>query len=435
MEDLSLSFAALASLLVLLLLRVPVGVALGGVSFLGIWITLGPRSAWGILTAVPYDFIAHWTLSSVPMFLLMGYICFHSQLTDGLFRIARTWLSWMPGGVAVASVGAAAGFSAVTGSSVACAAAMGRIAVPEMLNSNYDKGLAAGTVAAAGTIGSMIPPSILLLLYGIYAELPISKLFIAGLLPGLLTALLYSAMIVIRVKISPQLAPPTATTITWADRIGAFRGSWPVVALIIGVFGGLFSGVFTPTEAGALGAFMSFIIGFAQRTLTLDKIKLAVKETLVSTAAIFVIAIGANLLTRFLALSGFTDFISEIVVSHDMSQFVLIVGTMGVLFFLGCFLDPIGIMLLTLPVFLPAVTDIGVDLIWFGILMTKLLEIGLITPPVGLNVFVIKGIVGDRMTTETIFKGILWFLVADIVCVGLLIWFPSISLYLPSLIN
>jgi C4-dicarboxylate transporter, DctM subunit len=433
-DDLTLSAVALASLVGLLLLRVPVGVALGGVSFIGIWIMVGSKSAWGILTAVPYDFIASWTLSSVPMFLLMGYICFHSQLTDGLFRIARAWLSWLPGGVAVASVGAAAGFSAVTGSSVACAAAMGRIAVPEMLNSNYDKGLAAGTVAAAGTIGSMIPPSILLLLYGIYAELPISQLFIAGLLPGLLTAFLYSAMIVARVKITPSLAPPDTVDVTWSDRWSAFGHAWPVLALIIGVFGGLFAGVFTPTEAGAVGALLSFIIGFAQRTLTLDKIVLAVRETITTTAAIFVIAIGAVLLTKFLALSGFTDFIADIVVEGQASQLMLIMGTMCVLFFLGCFLDPIGIMLLTLPIFLPAMERLHIDLIWYGVLMTKLLEIGLITPPVGLNVFVIKGIVGDLMSTETIFKGILWFLVADIFCVVLLIAFPEITLFLPRLL-
>ena len=267
----------------------------------------------------------------------------------------------------------------------------------------------------------MIPPSILLLLYGIYAELPISKLFIAGLLPGILTAVLYSLMIVIRVRLYPELAPPEPVAVTWHDRWQAISGAWPVVALIIGVFGGLFAGMFTPTEAGATGALMSFIIGFAQRTLTLEKICLAVKETINTTAAIFVIAIGAILLTRFLALSGFTDFIADIVVEGQASQLMLIIGTMCVLFFLGCFLDPIGIMLLTLPVFLPAMVKLHIDLIWYGVLMTKLLEIGLITPPVGLNVFVIKGIVGNLMSTETIFKGILWFLVADIICVILLI--------------
>jgi tripartite ATP-independent transporter DctM subunit len=435
MDDLTLSGVVLAALVALLLLRVPVGVALGGVSLLGLWKIVGAKSAWGLLAAVPYDFVASWNLSSVPMFLLMGYVCYHSRLTDGLFRIARVWLSWMPGGLAVASVGAAAGFSAVTGSSVACAAAMGRIAVPEMLRANYEKGLSAGTVAAAGTIGSMIPPSILLLIYGIYAELPVSQLFIAGLLPGLLTAVLYAVMIVVRVMLKPELAPASAQEVTWGDRFDALLSAWPVLVLIIGVFGGLFTGVFTPTEAGATGALMAFLIGFAQRTLTIDKIREAIVETLVTTAAIFVIAIGAILLTKFLALSGFTDFISDLVVARHTGQIELLIGSMCVLFFLGCFLDPIGIMLLTLPVFLPAMDKIGVDLIWYGVLMTKLLEIGLITPPVGLNVFVIKGIVGNLMTTEAIFKGILWFLAADIICVALLIAFPAITLYLPQLIK
>ncbi|MCA8928228.1 MAG: TRAP transporter large permease [Alphaproteobacteria bacterium] len=435
MSDLSICGLGLVALLVLLLLRTPVGVALGTVSFVGIWIIVGLRSAWGVLVAIPYDFVAHWTLSSVPMFLLMGFVCYHADLTRGLFRLARAWLSWVPGSLAVASVGAAAGFSAVTGSSVACAAAMGRIAVPEMVKAKYDKGLAAGTVAAAGTIGSMIPPSIILLLYGIFAEQPISKLFIAGLMPGLLTAAAYSLMIMARVKITPSLAPRITEGIDWKERIDSIWDTWPVILLVIGVFGGLFGGLFTPTEAGAMGAFFSFIIGFAKRSLNLEKIWHACMETLTSTAAIFVIAIGANLLTRFLALGGFTDFFSTFVVENEIGPVTMIVGTMAVLFVLGCFLDPIGIMLLTLPVFLPVVDDLRIDLIWYGVLMTKLLEIALITPPVGLNVFVIKGIVGDLMRTETIFKGILWFLVADIVVVALMIGFPGITLWLPGFLD
>ncbi len=435
MDSLAICGLGLVALLGLLLLRVPVGVALGVVSLVGIWQIVGIRSAWGILVAIPYDFVARWTLSSVPMFLLMGFICYQADLTRGLFRLARAWLSWMPGSLAVASVGAAAGFSAVTGSSIACAAAMGRIAVPEMIKAKYDKGLAAGTVAAAGTIGSMIPPSIILLLYGIFAELPISQLFIAGVLPGLLTALAYALMIVARVKITPSLAPKVEVKIDWNERIASVADTWPVILLIIGVFGGLFGGVFTPTEAGAMGAFFSFIIGFAKRTLNLEKIWHACMETLTSTAAIFVIAIGANLLTRFLALGGFTDFISTFVVENEIGPITMIIGTMGVLFVLGCFLDPIGIMLLTLPIFLPVVGKLGNDLIWYGVLMTKLLEIGLITPPVGLNVFVIKGIVCDLMRTETIFKVFMWFLVSDIIVVGLMIAFPGITLWLPSFLQ
>jgi C4-dicarboxylate transporter, DctM subunit len=435
MDDLTICGLGLVALMALLLLRTPVGVALGVVSFVGIWIIVGLRSAWGILVAIPYDFVAHWTLSSVPMFLLMGFICYHADLTRGLFRLARAWLSWVPGSLAVASVGAAAGFSAVTGSSVACAAAMGRIAVPEMMKAKYDPGLAAGTVAAAGTIGSMIPPSILLLLYGIFAELPISHLFIAGLLPGLLTAVAYGLMIIGRVKVTPSLAPSAHEEVDWKERVSAIWDTWPVILLIIGVFGGLFGGVFTPTEAGAMGAFFAFIIGFAKQSLNISKIWHACMETLTSTAAIFVIAIGANLLTRFLALGGFTDFFATFIVENDIGPVMMIIGTMLVLFVLGCFLDPIGIMLLTLPVFLPVVDGMGINLIWFGVLMTKLLEVALITPPVGLNVFVIKGIVGDLMRTETIFKGVLWFLVADVFVIALMIGFPSITLWLPSFLD
>src|SRR5690606_16504003 len=217
MSDLGLSFAGLGAIVLLLILRVPVGVTLSVVSLVGIYMIVGSGTMWGILSTVPYDFVAHWSLSSIPMFLLMGYICFHANLTEGLFRLARAWLSWLPGGLAVASVGAAAGFSAVTGSSLACAPAMGRIAVPQMLRSGYDKGLAAGTVAAAGTIGSMIPPSILLLIYGIFAEVPISALFIAGIIPGALTALNYSLMIVLRVIANPSMAPRTADEAIWSE--------------------------------------------------------------------------------------------------------------------------------------------------------------------------------------------------------------------------
>ena len=304
-----------------------------------------------------------------------------------------------------------------------------------MLKNGYDKGLAAGTVAAAGTIGSMIPPSILLLLYGIFAEVPISALFIAGIIPGALTALNYCLMIVGRVVVTPSLAPRVVDDAIWSERIGAIKETWPVIALVIGVFGGMFAGIFSPVEAGAVGAGLSCIIALLRRSLDWNGFKAAVTETMTSTAAIFVIAIGANLLTRFLALAGFTDWMSETVLGGEMDQLTLMLGMMLIFLFLGMFLDPIGIMLLTLPIFLPIVEGAGISLILFGILMTKYLEVGLITPPVGLNVFVIKGIVGDQMRTETIFKGVLWFIVADFVTIALLLAFPQLALYLPSLLN
>ena len=434
MSDLQIGGVGLAALIVLLLARVPVGVALGGVSLTGIYVLLGLKPTLGIVTAVPYELVAHWSLTSVPMFLLMGYVCYHANLTEGLFRLARYWLSALPGGLAIASVGGAAGFSAVTGSSVACAAAMGRIAVPEMLKSGYDKGLAAGSVAAAGTIGSLIPPSILLLIFGIFAEVPIGKLFVAGFLPGILTAIMFALMIYVRVRVSPSLAPTVRDEVSWGDRFAALYDTWPVILLVIGVFGGLFGGIFTPTEAGAMGASLSIVIALLKRELTWHKLREATAEAMQSTAAIFIIAIGANMLTRFLAFAGVSDFLSDLVLNEGISELALIIGISAVYLVLGMFLDPLGIMLLTLPIFLPVVESLRIDLIWFGILIVKYLEIGLITPPVGLNVFVIKGIVGDAIKTEVIFKGILWFLVADLITLALLIAFPEISLTLPTLL-
>mgnify|MGYP003108918929 CR=1 FL=1 len=435
MSDIQIGFLGLAIMVVLMLLYVPVGVALGLVGAVGIFFVLGSGAMWGIITAIPYDFAAHWTLSSVPMFLLMGYVAYHANLTDGLFRMARLWLSALPGGLAIASIGGAAGFSAVTGSSLACAAAMGRIAVPEMLRYNYDKGLASGVVAAAGTIGSMIPPSIMLLIYGVFAEVPIGKLFVAGVIPGLLTALMFALMVVARVKINPSLAPSLDARPTWSERFMSLSETWPIMVIIISVIGGLFLGVFTPTEAGAAGAFMAFVVAGLRRKLNFDLIKKSVSETLVSTASIFVIAIGAAILTRFLALTGVPDFLSDFVLDAAVSPFTILMGMAVVYLILGMFLDPIGIMLLTLPIFLPVVEAADINLIWFGILIAKFLEIALITPPVGLNVFVIKGIVGDAISTVTIFKGIVWFLVADLVTMTLLIVFPQLSLWLPALMD
>ncbi|TNE33353.1 MAG: TRAP transporter large permease [Alphaproteobacteria bacterium] len=435
MSDLQIGFVGLAIMIFLMLCYVPVGVALGFVGAAGIYFLLGAGPMWGIITAIPYDFAAHWTLSSVPMFLLMGYVAYHAKLTDGLFRTARLWLSALPGGLAIASIGASAGFSAVTGSSLACAAAMGRIAVPEMLRYKYDKGLASGVVAAAGTIGSMIPPSIMLLIYGVFAEVPIGQLFIAGIVPGLLTALMFAAMVVVRVKINPELAPDKDLSPTWRERFVSLGETWPLLLIIVAVIGGLFIGVFTPTEAGAVGAFLSFLVAGLRGRLNFDLIRKSVSETLISTAAIFVIAIGAAILTRFLALTGIPDFLSGLVLDSAVGPMTVLLGMAVVYLILGMFLDPIGIMLLTLPIFLPVVEATDINLIWFGILIAKFLEIALITPPVGLNVFVIKGIVGDAISTVTIFRGILWFLVADVITMALLLSFPEISLWLPRLMN
>ncbi|SDX28401.1 TRAP transporter, DctM subunit [Albimonas donghaensis] len=425
----------LALLVILLLLRVPVGLSLIGVSFGGVWILIGERPAWGILSAVPYDFAAKWTLSSIPMFLLMGFVCYHAGLTRGLFEACRSWMARLPGGLAIASVIGSAGFAAVTGSSVACAAAMGRIAVPEMLRAGYDKGLATGSIAAAGTLGALIPPSILLILFGVFAEAPIGKLFMGGVGAGLVTAILYIAVIWIRAAIDPACAPRLSTRPPLAERIAHLKETWPVLALLIVVIGGMFVGLFTATEAGAVGAFASIVIAWSKGSLTGPAIWAAVQETLTTTAALFLIAIGANLLTRFLALSGSGELIAQAVIGLQADPLMLILGISALYLFLGMFLDPIGAMLLTLPVLLPVLRAEDIDLIWFGVFLAKFLEIGMITPPVGLNVFVIKGVVGDDVSLTKIFQGILWFLVADAIAVALFIAFPEIITWLPELMD
>lgn len=435
MSGTEIGLGGIAILLVLILLRVPIGISLITVSFGGIWLLLGERPAWGIVTAIPYDFASSWALTSVPMFLLMGFFCYQAGLTTGLFDAARKWLSVLPGGLAIASIFGSAGFAAVTGSSVACAAAMGKIAVPEMLRYNYDSRLATGTVAAAGTIGALIPPSIIMIIYGIFAQVPITQLFLGGIVAGLLTAVGYVAVVMLVSLMRPELAPPVEERVSLPERVAALADVWPVLLLIAGVFGGLFSGVFTPTEAGAAGALLSVVIAAFKRTLTWSAFREALGETARTTAAIFVIAIGASLLTRFLTLSGAGKFLSTYVISLGADPLMLMLGIALMYLVLGMFLEPIGAMLLTIPVLLPVMDSTGLSLVWFGVVLTKFLEIGMITPPIGLNVFVIKGVVGELVSTTRIFHGVLWFLLADLVVVAALMAFPEIVLYLPSLIE
>src|SRR6266536_1812277 len=392
MSPLTLGSLGFAAVIVLLLVRVPIGVTLGGVAVVGIWLLVGAKGALGIVAAIPYEFAAHWSLSSIPMFLLMGYACYHAQLTEGLFRAARVWLGGLPGA------------------------------------------LAAGVVAAAGTMGSLIPPSVIFLIYGIFAEVPISKLFIAGVLPGLLSAVNYSLMTIAIVAAKPHLAP-RAPAARFSEKLAVAWETWPVLAVAFGVFGGLFGGVFTPTEAGAVGALLAFLVAAAKRTLSWHGTLEATRETLSATASIFIIAVGAALLTRFLALTGLPEEMAAAAAMFQDNQLVLVIGVSLLYLVLGCFLDPIGIMLLTLPVLLPVFEAVKIDLIWMGVILTKYLEIGLLTPPVGLNVFVLKTVVGDRMPLEAIFRGVTLFILTDLVTVSLLIAFPSISLYLPSLLE
>jgi tripartite ATP-independent transporter DctM subunit len=435
MEREIIGLIGLGLMLGLLVLRVHIGIALISVSTGGIWYLIGSRPALGMLSTLPYDFSASWTLSSVPMFLLMGYVCYYAGLTRGLFEVARSWLAWLPGGLSVATIWGSAGFAAVTGSSIACAAAMGRIAIPEMQRAGYDMRLATGSVAAAGTLGALIPPSILLILFGVFAEVPIARLFIGGIGAGLTTAVLYMAVVIGLAVFRPHMAPRLKEMPPIEQRMRDLRETWPILVLLIVVIGGMFGGFFTATEAGAVGALAAILIGLAKRSLNLQGLWEALKETLLTTSSLFLIAIGAILLTRFLTLSGTGNLIADAIIAMQANTLVLLIGISCIYLVLGMFLDPLGAMLLTVPVLLPILDNAGIDLIWFGVFLVKFLEIGMITPPIGMNVFVIKGVVGNQASLTTIFRGIFLFLAADAIAVTLFIAFPQIILFLPGLMQ
>ena len=431
MSDLQIGGLGLVSVIALIAMRVPIGITLVSVSYLGVWGIGGHMAAWGMLSVMPHTLVASWTLSAVPMFLLMGFLCYHAKLTTGLFDAARLWFQRLPGGLAIASVFGCSGFAAITGSSVACAAAMGKIAVPEMVRHKYDLKLATGTLAASGTIGALIPPSIPLIIYGVVAQVSITKLFLGGIGVGLLTAFSYVLVILIRTTLNPSLAPRLTERATLKEQVLAVKQTWPVVALIISVLGGLFGGLFTSTEAGAVGALLAVVIAFFKKTLTRESFSRSVIETLITCGSVFIVVLGATMLTSFLTLSGVAGAISEGAQALNTSPVMLLVAITLVYLFLGMFLEPIGAMLITLPIFLPLVGLAKIDVIWFGVFVAKLVEIGMITPPVGLNVFVLSSTIGKMAPTDLIFRGVLWFFVADIVVVGMIIAWPDIIMFFP----
>ena len=446
MEPLTVGLIALPCVLILLVLRIPIAAALGTVASIGIFVIFAwrpgqefqPEWAWAptlsLLTNSPYAFITSYTLSTVPLFIFMGHLAYEAGFTTDIYRAARLWLSRLPGGVAMASIVGCGGFSAITGSSVACAAAMGRIAIPEMLRFGYSKSLASGSVAIGGTLGSLIPPSILFILYGIFSEQSIAKLFIAAIIPGILSLVAYLAVIWIWVSVSPASAPKPQEEITRADRMQALGRCWAIVALFVVVIGGIYAGFFTPTEAAAVGAYATLALGFLLRRLTVAKMIAALKESAFQTAMIFAIAIGGKLFVNFIALTGLAGAITGWIEATDTSM-VIVLGLMVVMYiFLGMFLDPIGIILLTLPLTIPIVEAYGLSLIWFGVVVVKLLEIGLVTPPIGLNVFVIKSIVGGTIRLESIFSGVAWFLIVEIFVMAMILTIPGLSLWLASFV-
>jgi tripartite ATP-independent transporter DctM subunit len=379
---------------------------------------------------IPHSKSVSYTLSVLPMFILIGFLAFHAGLTTKLFDAATKWLGWVPGGLAVATVMAATGFAAVSGASTATAAVFSRVAIPDMLRAGYDKRLAAGVVAAGGTLATLIPPSAILVIYAIIVEESVGRLLVAGFLPGIVSALIYVALIVTMAKINPALGRPIRGY-TWAQRWKSVPGTVPIFAVVVIIFSAMYFGWATPTEAGALGAFVVFLLALAQG-MRWKGLQDALLESAKLTVMIFSIIWGVLIFVRFLGFAGLPEAFAQWVVSLDVPPIMIMICILLFYVVLGMFMDAIGMLLLTLPVVYPAVIALGYDPIWFGIIVVKMAEICLITPPIGLNCFVVNGVRPDIPLT-TVFRGIMPFFLADVVTVGLFLAFPEIILWVPRM--
>jgi len=422
--------------MVLLALRIPIGLALIGVSVSGLYLLRGFNPAYGAAKVTPFEFVAHWTLSAIPMFILLGAVAANSGMIGSIYASLRLWLGRLPGGLAIATSFAGAGFAAMSGSSLATTAAMGRIAVPEMLKSGYDPRLATGVAAAVGTVGALIPPSIMMVVFATFAQISVGKMLIAGLIPGLITAGGYALLVYVLCRLKPHLAPTAAVDqVSFSRKVASLRHIWPVPILAFGILGSIYGGIATATEAAGLGVVLTVLIVLVQRRLTIKMFRQSVMETVTTTSSIFLIAIGAAMMTQFLAMTGMPAYLSAALAQITDSHLGIMLICCLIYLLLGCFLDPLGVMLLTLPILLPVIEHSGMDEIWAGVILVKMLEIGMLTPPVGLNCFVIHGTLNNRVSLGTVFAGTGIFLVAEFFIMALLLLFPSVITWLPSLME
>lgn len=411
-------------LAVLLAIGMPIGFAMGIAGTVGLYLIGGLNLALGILSVAPYRNTASWLLTAIPLFILMAEILSASRISSDMFRAANRWVGHLPGGLAVATVFTSAGFGAVSGSSTAATATMARTVAPEAEKYGYDRGMIVGTVAAAGTLSIMIPPSVVLMVYGIITETSIGGLFIAGILPGLITALSFAGITMAWATIKRDLAPPVQSH-SWRARFASLRELWPVVLLFVFIVSGIYSGAVTVTEAAAVGCFGAVLIAAVMlRRMGWRDFMGALERTTHPTAMIFSIIIGAHIFGYFVTLTmapqALVSFVQGLEIGPGMVILILIV----IYILLGCVMDQLAILILTMPIVFPMVMELGYSPIWFGILITKTVEIGLITPPIGMNVFVASSITGVPL--KRVFAGVLPFVMAEFAVLALIAFFPEI---------
>ncbi len=431
-DPLLVGLIGLGFLFFMIFIGVRVVFAAALVGLFGLVELLGWGPAAGIIGTIPHSKSSTYALSVLPMFIFIGFLAFHAGMTQQLFDAARKWVGWVPGGLAVSTVFATAGFAAVSGASTATAAVFSRVAIPEMLKYGYDKKLAAGVVAAGGTLATLIPPSAILVIYAIIVEESVAELLLAGFLPGAVSALVYAGIIIVWALYRPADAPPV-TGYTWGDRARSLPGISPILVVVVIIMSAIYNGWATPTEAGALGALVVFLLALLRGT-KLHTIKDALMEAAKLTAMIFSLIWGVLIFVRFLGFSGLPEAFTNWILSLEASPMVIMICILIAYSILGMFMDAIGMLLLTLPVVYPAVMALGFDSIWFGIIVVKMAEVCLITPPIGLNCFVVNGVRPD-IPLGKIFRGIALFFIADVITIALLLAFPEIVTWLPELMR
>ncbi|MBW2568853.1 MAG: TRAP transporter large permease [Deltaproteobacteria bacterium] len=423
----------IAALFLLIFSKMPVGFLMAMIGFLGFGYLISFDASLSLIARDVFSVFGSYNLTVIPLFVLMGQISFHAGISARLFDTANKFIGHLPGGLAIATIGACAGFAAICGSTNATAATMAAATLPEMKRYNYKPELATGVVAAGGSLGILIPPSVIFIVYGIMTEQSIGKLFVAGLLPGLLLSLLFVIAVVLWTIIKPDLAPRSAKS-EFKEKIASLSGLIETLLLFCLVMGGLFAGFFTPTEAGAIGAFGTLLLAVVRRNITWENFAASLFETTRITCMIFVIVAGATIFGHFLAVTKIPFDIANWISGFQLPPYAIMFFIIMVYLVGGCFIDALALIMLTVPIFYPVVNCLGYDPLWFGVIIVLVTQIGVITPPVGVNVYVVSGVARD-VPLHVIFKGVVPFLIALIVGTLLLIPFPQIATFLPGLMK
>ena len=420
----------MVTLIIILLSGMWIGFAMGFIGFVGFAYLGGVEPAFKVLATVPYSVLSDYTFPVIPLFILMGIVVSNSRIGEDVYRAGYTWLGQFSGGLAVATSVACAAFAAICGTSTAGTVTIGKVAVPEMKKYNYDDSLSTACVAAGGTLGILIPPSIGFVLYALLTEESVGKLFMAGILPGILLTALFILSIVATAWRNPRTAPPGPRT-SFKQKRASLRYCWATLCLFLLVLGGIYGGIFTPTEAGAIGAFGAIVIGTATRRINCQNFLNSLWETAQHTGMIVAVIIGAFIFMRFLAISKLPFAMAEIIRGLDLPRYAIFAVIIFIYIILGMFLDIFAAIILTVPIIFPTILALGFDPLWYGVIMVIMIEMGLITPPVGLNVFVLSGVTG--IPVGTIFRGVWPFVVSMLVGVIILTIFPEIALFLPNI--